>query len=63
MGFQTGTFGQVQHRVGQMAFLLFVIQTGNSIFLAGAHLTVVIPTKKVAALSYRSACFAYVYGS
>ena len=39
---------QVQSSVRQMAFLLFVFQTGNSVFLAGAHLTVVIPEKKVA---------------
>ena len=39
---------QVQHRVRQMAFQLFVFQTGNSVFLAWAHLTVVITEKKVA---------------
>ena len=39
---------QVQHRVRQMAFLLFVFQSDDSVFLAGAHLTVVIPEKKVA---------------
>ena len=45
VGFQTGTLVQVQHHVRQIVFLLFVIQTGNSVFLAGARLTAVIPEK------------------